>query len=68
MIQQKSNWYLMKTLQQIGYSRLMVLKKTMKVKEIRLKIYEFVRPLIQVLPSIKRFKHDKTEKTYSEIL
>ena len=60
MIQQRRSWMVMKAVQQIGYSRFMIFKKQWTVRQIRLQIYEMLRPLIENKPMIS--KKNKTEK------
>jgi len=52
--------------QQIGYSRLHIFRKTWTAKQIRLRIYELVRPLILRIPD---FSHVRGKKqSHSQVL
>ena len=54
MVQNRKSYMLFTQQYQLGYSRMHIFKKSWTVRQIRLRIYELLRPLIQKLPDTSK--------------
>jgi hypothetical protein len=68
MVQPRKSYMLWSQLHSVGYSRLHIFRRSWTAKQIRLRIYELLRPLIHNIPKIDKYHKNGKHRTRQEII
>jgi hypothetical protein len=68
MVQTRKSYMLFSAQYQLGYSRIHIFKKSWTARQIRLRIYELLRPLIQKLPDTSRLTKRRGQLSQDQLL